>query len=171
MCRKSIEKNTKKKFNSKGVSKSSIICSDLMHILKGNKVNSKNLYHETFFSYFLTCFKKHHINFYQPDSITMLKYDSFRPVLKCNSFKRHLYYYNRNYIFFSPSIRMSGMNIIFNDNKIKESNFYKNKILSKIDEIDIDKILVSKRNHMVQKSHLNTSLDIMMMMMSLVHYV
>ena len=37
---------------------------------------------------------------------------------------------------------MSGKNIIFNDKKINKSNFYKNKKLSKIDEIDVDKILV-----------------------------
>ena len=68
---------------------------------------------------------------------------------------------------------MNGLNIIF---KIKESNFFENKILSKRDKIDIDKILVSKKNHMIQKS-LNTSFDIMMMMimmmmmMPLDHYV
>ena len=39
---------------------------------------------------------------------------------------------------------MSEKNIVFNDEKIKKSNFYKNKKLSKIDEIDVDKILVSK---------------------------
>ena len=33
---------------------------------------------------------------------------------------------------------MSGKNIIFNDEKINKSNFYKNKKLSKIDEIDVD---------------------------------
>ena len=68
---------------------------------------------------------------------------------------------------------MNGLNIIF---KIKESNFFENKTLSKRDKIDIDKILVSKKNHMIQKS-LNTSFDIMMMMimmmmmMPLDHYV
>ena len=40
---------------------------------------------------------------------------------------------------------MSGKNIIFNDENINKSNFYKNKKLSKIDEIDVDKILVSKK--------------------------
>ena len=68
---------------------------------------------------------------------------------------------------------MNGLNIIF---KIKESNFFENKILSKRDKIDIDKILVSKKNHMIQKS-LNTSFDIMMMMIMMMmmvpldHYV
>ena len=39
---------------------------------------------------------------------------------------------------------MNGKNIIFNHEKIKKSNFYKNTKLSKIDETDVDKILVSK---------------------------
>ena len=45
-------------------------------------------------------------------------------------------------------MRIKGKKIIFNDEKIKkskESNFYKNKKLSKIDEIDFDKILISKK--------------------------
>ena len=65
---------------------------------------------------------------------------------------------------------MSGKNITFNDKKINKSNLYKNEKLSKIDETDVDKILVSKKNHMVQKIHLNTSLDIMIMV-SLDNYV
>ena len=40
---------------------------------------------------------------------------------------------------------MSGKNIIFNDKKINKSNFYKNKKLSTIDEIDAAKILVTKK--------------------------
>ena len=40
---------------------------------------------------------------------------------------------------------MSTKNIIFNDEKIKKSNFYKNKKLSKIDDIDFNKISVSKK--------------------------
>ena len=43
---------------------------------------------------------------------------------------------------------MSGKNIFCNDKKIKKSNFMKSKKPSKIDEVDVDKILVSKR-----KSH------------------
>ena len=64
---------------------------------------------------------------------------------------------------------MSGKNIIFDDKKINKSNFYKNKKLSKIDDIDVNKILMSKKKHIVKKTHLNT-LDIMTMM-SLDHYV
>ena len=54
--------------------------------------------------------------------------------------------------------------------KVRKSNFYKNKKLSKIDEFDVDKLLVSKKNHIVEKAHLNTSLGIMMMI-SLSHHV
>ena len=57
---------------------------------------------------------------------------------------------------------MSGKSINFEDKKINKTNFYKNKKLFKIESIDVNKILVSKKNHLVQKIHLNTSLDIMM---------
>ena len=40
---------------------------------------------------------------------------------------------------------MSGLNIILNDEKIKKSNFYKNKKISKIDDNDVNKILISKK--------------------------
>ena len=40
---------------------------------------------------------------------------------------------------------MSGKNIIFNDKKVNKSNFYRNKKLFKIDEIDINKILASQK--------------------------
>ena len=92
---------------------------------------------------------------------------------------------------------MSEKNIIFNDKMINKSNFHKNKKLSKIDspkwlrdkkatinpEINDDKCFQmfvelnyqsikkkSSKNHMVQKIHLNTSLDVMMMV-PLDHYV
>ena len=66
---------------------------------------------------------------------------------------------------------MNGNSINFEDKKIIKSNFYKNNKLFKIKDIDINKILVSKKkNHMVQKIHLNTSLNIMMMI-SLDHYI
>ena len=55
--------------------------------------------------------------------------------------------------FFSPSIRISRKSINFNDKKILKSNFYKNKKLFKIDDIDAYKILASKKNHMVQKDN------------------
>ena len=40
---------------------------------------------------------------------------------------------------------MSGKNIIFNDKKVQKSEFYENKKVFQIDDADINKILVSKR--------------------------
>ena len=65
---------------------------------------------------------------------------------------------------------MSRKNKIFNDKTINESNFYKNKRLFKIDDIDINKILVLKKESYGKKTHLNTLLG-MMIMMKLDHYV
>ena len=39
---------------------------------------------------------------------------------------------------------MSGKNVNFGDKKIKKSDFYKNKKVTNIDDIDANKILVSK---------------------------
>ena len=55
--------------------------------------------------------------------------------------------------------------------KIKRSNFYKNKKVSKIDDIDVNKILVFKEEQYgIKKIHLNTLLDTMARML-LDHYV
>ena len=40
---------------------------------------------------------------------------------------------------------MSGKNINFDDRNIKKSEFYKNKKVTKIDDIDDNKILISKK--------------------------
>ena len=40
---------------------------------------------------------------------------------------------------------MSGKNINFEDKKIKKSDLYKNKKITKIDDIDVNKVLVSKK--------------------------
>ena len=40
---------------------------------------------------------------------------------------------------------MSGKNINFNDKKIKKSIFYKNKAINNIEVIDLNNILVSKK--------------------------
>ena len=40
---------------------------------------------------------------------------------------------------------MSGKNINFNDKKIKKKDFYKNKKINKIDDIDVNNILISKK--------------------------
>ena len=42
-------------------------------------------------------------------------------------------------------MRMSRKNINFDDKKISKSDFYKNKKLNKIDDIDVNNILVSKK--------------------------
>ena len=39
---------------------------------------------------------------------------------------------------------MKGKNVNFGDKKIKKSDFYKNKKVTKIEDIDINKILASK---------------------------
>ena len=40
---------------------------------------------------------------------------------------------------------MSGNNINFNDKKIRKSAFYKNKTINNIEDIDVNNILVSKK--------------------------
>ena len=64
---------------------------------------------------------------------------------------------------------MSGKNINFDDKKINKSNFYKNKKLLSLNDIDVNKILVSKKESYGTKIHLNTSLDIVMILLD--HYV
>ena len=64
---------------------------------------------------------------------------------------------------------MSGKNINFDDKK-KKSNFYKNKNAFQIDDVDVNKILVSKKEPNGTKNALNTLLDVMIMML-LDHYV
>ena len=56
--------------------------------------------------------------------------------------------------FLSECIRMSGKNINFNDKKIKKSNFYKNKKINKIDGINVNNILISKKESYRTKNSL-----------------
>ena len=49
---------------------------------------------------------------------------------------------------------MSGKNINFNDKKIKKYTFYRNKKINRIDGIDINKILVSKKEQYGTKNSL-----------------
>ena len=52
----------------------------------------------------------------------------------------------KNHFFSSQTIRMSGNSIHFDDKKNKKSDFYnKNKKIFNINDIDVDKILVSKK--------------------------
>ena len=59
---------------------------------------------------------------------------------------------------------MSEKNINFDDKKNQKSEFYKSKKVNSIDDIDVNKILVSKIIHQ------NTLLDTMIIML-LDHYV
>ena len=66
---------------------------------------------------------------------------------------------------------MNGKNINFDNKNIKKSDFYnKNKKIFNIDDIDVNKILVSKKNNMVNIVHLNTLLGIMIIIL-LDHYI
>ena len=65
---------------------------------------------------------------------------------------------------------MSGKNINFSDKKILKSGFYKNKKTKNIEDIDVNNIWFLKKNYAVIKIHINTLLDIMIMI-SLDHYV
>ena len=49
------------------------------------------------------------------------------------------------------------MNINFDNKNIKKSDFYnKNKNIFNVDDTDVNKILVSKKNNMINIIHLNT---------------
>ena len=65
---------------------------------------------------------------------------------------------------------MNTNNINFDDKKIRKNEFYKSKKVFEIDNIDVNKILVSKKSRMVQKMLLNTLSDIMIMIL-IDHYV
>ena len=60
---------------------------------------------------------------------------------------------------------MSWKNINFDEKTIKTSEFYRNKKITSIDDIDVNKILVSEKNHVAQRIYLNTLLDTMIMML------
>ena len=49
---------------------------------------------------------------------------------------------------------MSGKSINFDDKKINKSNFYKNKKLFSLNDIDVNKILVSKKESYSTKNSL-----------------
>ena len=49
---------------------------------------------------------------------------------------------------------MSGKNINFNDKKIRKSTFYKNKKINNIEDIDVNNILVSKKEAYRNKNSL-----------------
>ena len=49
---------------------------------------------------------------------------------------------------------MGGKNITFNDKKIGKSTFYKNKKINDIEDIDVNNILVSKKEPYSNKNNL-----------------
>ena len=66
---------------------------------------------------------------------------------------------------------MANKTINFEDTKINKRNFYKNKKLFNLHYLDVNNRLVCKKESYGSKIHLNTSMDIMMMVMLLDHYV
>ena len=77
---------------------------------------------------------------------------------------------NNNHKVFLIYTRMSGKNITFNDKKIRKSTFYKNKKVNDIEDINVNNVLVSKKEPYGNKIRSNTLLDIMIMIL-LGHYV
>ena len=75
-----------------------------------------------------------------------------------------------NHFFYFCNIRMSEGNITFNNKKINKSNFYRTKRLIKIEDIDVSKTLISKKELYGKKICLNNLL-LMKIMITLVHYV
>ena len=58
---------------------------------------------------------------------------------------------------------MNRNNINFDNNKIKKATLQQKQKNFNIDDIDVNKILVSKKNNMANIIHLSTLLDIMIM--------
>ena len=63
----------------------------------------------------------------------------------------HVYpnYYKIIFTFFLTDYKNEWNSINFNDKKIKKSDFYKNKEIFDINDIDVNKRLVSKKKNMV----------------------
>ena len=66
---------------------------------------------------------------------------------------------------------MSQKSINFDDKNIKRSDFYKNNKLFKIDDIDVNKILATKKEPYGTKKPIKNTLLGMMIMILLHHYV
>ena len=82
------------------------------------------------------------------------------------SLRLHPNCYKKIFLSFLPSTRMSGKNIKFGEKVIKKSDFYVNKKVTKIDDTDVNKILISKEEPYGQKILSNTFLDTIMMTLS-----
>ena len=59
---------------------------------------------------------------------------------------------------------MSGKIVKFGDKKIKKHDFYKTRKVTKTDDIDVNKILVSQPEPYGSKIHINALLNTMMML-------
>ena len=66
---------------------------------------------------------------------------------------------------------MSRKNINFDDKKIRKKTFYKNKTINTIENIDVNNILVSKKNHTVIKNSVKYFKYFTMIMILLDRYV
>ena len=98
----------------------------------------------------------------------MLKYSSFISTIKYEIPPQAPKLLLKNVTFFSPSIKISRKNINLEDKKRKKSYFYKNKKVLKVDgqtTFMLTKYYFQKKNHVLQISQLNISLNIMMMML------
>ena len=74
----------------------------------------------------------------------MLKYYQFRSTVKIYDHSTYTKIVMKSFFnFFSPIIRMSRKNANFGEKKSSKSAFYENKKVTKIDDIDANKILVS----------------------------
>ena len=59
------------------------------------------------------------------------------------------------YTFLMPNIRISGRSINFDDKKINKSNFYRNKKQFNLHDLDVNRILVSKKESYGTKNSLD----------------
>ena len=60
---------------------------------------------------------------------------------------------------------MSDLSIIFDNKNIKKNIFYRSRKPFNLNDIDVNRIVISKELHMEQRILLNTLLDILMTMM------
>ena len=68
----------------------------------------------------------------------------FRATIKTYDHSLYSQIIIKKILLFLSCIRTSGKNVNFGDKKLKKSDFYKNNKVIKIDDIDVNKILVSK---------------------------
>ena len=100
------------------------------------------------FQLILICFKKeYHVIFIGFDFFLI----NYLSIILINYLQSYVNYYKRSLYSFLPNIRTSWKNISFDGKKINKSNFHKNKKLFNIYDVDVDKRLISKREHYGKK--------------------